>query len=306
MLDSVNAKPHTLRQVSSPASRPRWVRGGLSFAVVAVVLGGAFSAVAADSAAKDDSSSASRESSATIQQGIPPKVRRYAERLLRQYDLNHDGVLQAEEWSKMHGEPQAIDKNGDKLITLEELTDYIAQYGQQRRVSLAMPVIGWTPEPAASGKTTADAAAEEGAVAGEPAEPKAPAAAVPDANRPSGPKPPKETTFYVRPSRIPAGLPDWFTARDLDGDGQLSLSEFAPHPTQADLEDFARYDKNGDGYVTAREYLSVVSPPKPAAKAKDATPGKKGDKKGGKKGSAAAEKSGSEAAKTPADAPAAK
>ena len=74
-------------------------------------------------------------------------------------------------------------------------------------------------------------------------------------------------------------MPEWFTRRDTNGDGQLSLSEFAPNPTQADLEEFARYDRNGDGFITAQECLDALRPAKPPAKKKsDKTANKSAEK----------------------------
>ena len=76
----------------------------------------------------------------------------------------------------------------------------------------------------------------------------------------------RQAKFSVRRKRLPAGLPAWFLARDEDGDGQLTLSEFAPKPTPADLREFRRYDLNGDGLITAEECLRAIKSMKPSAK----------------------------------------
>jgi hypothetical protein len=98
----------------------------------------------------------------------------------------------------------------------------------------------------------------------------------------AGEQPRRGTTFYVPKSRLPPGLPDWFLRRDLDGDGQLSLAEFAPNPTQADLEEFARYDRNGDGFITAKECLDALKPAKPAGRKTGGSLDKRNEKNGGK------------------------
>jgi hypothetical protein len=195
---------------------------------------------------------------------------------LRQYDRNGDGVLQPEEWSKIRGNPAAIDANHDRLITLDELTRYIAAYGQQRRVNLASPGVGGTSEAGMAGSAPPASDKEQDAEPSDvaPERKGTLSAAGPDSEREASRKP-RDATFYVRPSRLPPGLPEWFTRRDANGDGQLSLSEFAPNPTQSDLEEFARYDKNGDGVITAQECLDAIRPAKPAAKKK---PGKPADK----------------------------
>jgi hypothetical protein len=217
---------------------------------------------------------------------IPAKVRRYAERLLHRYDANGDGKLQADEWGKMHGNPQAADGNRDRIITLEELTNYIAAFGRNHRMGLANPVIGWDPR---SGSGT-ETGGRPGVTPDGP-QPNSPdgvnktassdAGVPPAAGKPSA----QTTTFYVPKSRLSPGLPDWFLRRDLDGDGQVSLAEFAPNPTQADLEEFARYDRNGDGFITAKECLDVLKPAKPASRKAGGSLDKSKEKKAGGKSS---------------------
>jgi Ca2+-binding EF-hand superfamily protein len=48
-------------------------------------------------------------------------------------------------------------------------------------------------------------------------------------------------------------------ARDLDGDGQLTLSEFAPNATKEDIREFNRLDADHDGVITAKEVLEHES-----------------------------------------------
>ena len=59
--------------------------------------------------------------------------------------------------------------------------------------------------------------------------------------------------FYVAPQNQVTAAPEWFRLRDLDGDGQLTLAEYAPHATQAELPEFARYDFDHDGVITLKE-----------------------------------------------------
>jgi len=197
-------------------------------------------------------------------EAVPIKVYRYAEALVRQYDRNGDGVLDAQEWQQMHGNPAPADADGDGVITVEEMVQWIVAYGQNRRIRLAVPPIGLSGDsgadegsPAKSGgggKTggSADAAAADKL----DAEPDF--AELEDARR--------QAKFYVPSKRLPAGLPAWFLARDEDGDGQLSLSEFAPKPTPADLREFEQYDLNGDGLITAKECLRALKSMKASAK----------------------------------------
>jgi len=260
----------------------------MQVAVLACWLLASASSAAESAPSPSSTSSAPGQPPAASDQVFPAKVRRYAERLLRQYDRNGDGVLQPEEWSKMHGNPAAIDANRDRSITLDELTRHIMAYGEPRRINLANPGVGWTPDASTGAAATpAGDREQDGEPPGGPPDGKrTPSAGAPVSERDS-PRKPRESTFYVRPSRLPPGLPEWFIRRDVNGDGQLSLSEYAPNPTQADLEDFARYDKNGDGFITPRECLDALRPARSAAK----KPAGKSADKSGEKSSASKPKS---------------
>jgi len=222
----------------------------------------------------------SADVSSRAAEAIPAKVRRYAEHLLRRYDTNGDGQLQPNEWGKMHGHPETADANGDRVITLDELTRHIAAFGQNRRVRLASPVIGGDAATVSDTETRGQKeTGSDGPSPNGPEDAKKTAPSGTESEPGPGAPPKRDTTFFVPRSRLPAGLPEWFLRRDTNGDGQLSLSEFAPNPTQADLEEFARYDRNGDGFITAQEYLNAVKPAK-AASGKGAGSTKKQDKSG--------------------------
>jgi hypothetical protein len=63
---------------------------------------------------------------------------------------------------------------------------------------------------------------------------------------------------YLSPSeRLPEGLPAWFIRADIDGDGQVTMAEFASQWTDAEAARFAKYDLNGDGIITPQECLQV-------------------------------------------------
>ncbi len=204
-----------------------------------------------------------RRSEPVLTYAVPIKVYRYAESLVRQYDRNGDGVLDAQEWQQMHGNPAPADADGDGAITIDEMVQWIAKYGQNRRIRVAIPPIGLSGDSGADegspaktggvGKTGASAEAAADKLNAEPD-----FAELEESRR--------QAKFYVPSKRLPAGLPAWFLARDEDGDGQLSLSEFAPKPTPADLRDFEQYDLNGDGLITAKECLRALKSMKASAK----------------------------------------
>jgi hypothetical protein len=193
--------------------------------------------------------------------GAPPaKVYRYAQRLIQRYDHNGDGKLQADEWRKMHGDPARADANSDGVVSVEELVQWIVAYGSRRRIRVEWPVLApdQVAEPTEEPPRAKLAPTEE-KPAGSDTSP-TPAAG------PSEPAPtaPRDARFHVSPKRLPDGLPSWFRTRDADGDGQLTLSEFAPQATAAQRAEFSRYDLNHDGVVTPQEYLKATKPAKPA------------------------------------------
>ena len=57
--------------------------------------------------------------------------------------------------------------------------------------------------------------------------------------------------------RLPKGLPDWFTQKDANGDGQISMSEYSSTWTDEAAAEFAKYDLNNDGVITAAECVKA-------------------------------------------------
>ncbi|QDV25172.1 proprotein convertase P-domain-containing protein [Aureliella helgolandensis] len=54
-------------------------------------------------------------------------------------------------------------------------------------------------------------------------------------------------------------LPDWFFERDVNKDGQIEMSEFATDWTAELVDEFAAMDTNGDGLLTTPEMLGAKS-----------------------------------------------
>lgn len=169
---------------------------------------------------------------------VSPKLLRYAERMVRKHDVNKSGQLEADEWSALQGKPPAIDANGDGRITVEEFAQHAADFGAGRAIRLST-----ANEPLAEGNANG-AAGQAGAAN----------AALPQGSAGAGPLPdPRRGLKYF--AALPAGIPQWFVERDADGDSQLTLAEYSPKLLKSEIDDFARYDVNRDGVLTAKEYL---------------------------------------------------
>lgn len=185
----------------------------------------------------------------------PAKLIRYAQFVLTKYDQNGDGVLDSQEWAAMSGEPEQIDRNRDGLIDLDEYTNHVARFAARRRIRVETPLPAPAPEKSPPLLQPASKSPEEGGKAGKEkgetdgASPDRPGVAKAPARR-------RDARFYVPSSRLPAGLPSWFHSRDRDGDGQISMAEFAPTMDSAAVLEFRKYDTNNDGVITPSEYLA--------------------------------------------------
>ena len=221
-----------------------------------------------------DAPTASSRAAAAIAAIPPAKVRRYVERIMKAHDTNGDGRLQQAEWKAMQGQPSQIDANADGTITDDEFVRYVVQFAARRHIRLLspdpQPAAAQTPllqpisrGPVAETETKKDetkgeqspSIADKASPDGPSADPAASAASPAEAAPREVPRA-RDRKFYVPASRIPKDLPSWFSTRDRDGDGQITLSEYAPAMTSTLLAEFGHYDLNGDGVITAREYLA--------------------------------------------------
>jgi hypothetical protein len=98
--------------------------------------------------------------------------------------------------------------------------------------------------------------------------------------------------FQTASELLPEGLPDWFRKQDANGDGQISMAEYAKNWTEAKAVEYGKWDLNGDGVIAPSEALKVLGI--------DSRQQAKSDAKAARAGSAAA----SAAARTEASRPA--
>ncbi|MEE8451964.1 MAG: hypothetical protein V3R99_08615 [Thermoguttaceae bacterium] len=173
--------------------------------------------------------------------------------MLKKYDKNGDGTLQPDEYASMRGTPGSADLDGNATITLEEFAQYVADFGAGRNLCLVVPAMDLGKEvPPLLHPTTPPAIDDEQELSsGSMGAGSRGVRSIPADLR-------RDRQFFVPRSRLPAGLPDWFLQRDTDGDGQLTIAEFAAEGSKTQFDQFALYDLNSDGVMTAAEYMRAT------------------------------------------------
>jgi hypothetical protein len=216
--------------------------------------------------------------------GTPEKFLRHAQRIIKKFDLDGNGVLTANEWTAISAnlamELSDIDRNPKGVITAEELAAYLAEYAKLHPLQTEDTAWRRLPQPPSeifhpitppklSDKESADSAedAEDGNVADSASmdneEKDSAAEAAPPVKKSSSKGKTVNSArgskkFHVSDAALPEGLPDWFIEKDLDGDGQLTLGEFAPDGSKAQRQLFKQYDLNGDGVITPDEAIAAA------------------------------------------------
>lgn len=231
---------------------------------------------------------------------VPGKVVRYAVWLMQHYDTDGDGVLREEEWKKMPGSPQAMDINGDSIVTLDELVRFLALYGQERTIhrpnpvprfyqptiassqfQIFKPVSAPPPTPTVQTAPPPEKNDSEGTEKAEDDTPFDPSVDQTEESLEAADEPIVDDETYEKifakhgipaarryhtPSEALRGVPAWFLLLDRDGDGQVSLLEFAPTLSARALALFGKLDQNGDGFIMpdeVRKPLPSEDPPGP-------------------------------------------
>ena len=173
----------------------------------------------------------------------------------------------------MGNDPGRSDKNNDGQITLDELVERFSS----GRISSSAPIATGS---SSTGSSTSASSSSGSSSSGSSSSGSSSAAAGESRERPSrgfgggrrsgfgrggDSAPPRAAVNasgkayrFLSPSeRLPEGLPVSFTSKDRDGDGQLSMSEFASVWTAGTVAEFSRWDVNGDGFATAAECLAA-------------------------------------------------
>ena len=187
--------------------------------------GSATVAALAESTSSSSSSKSKSKSSTKKKEPNREKVAGYAKSLMRQYDKNKNGVLEKEEWRRMRGTPEKADRDGNGVITQDELTDRLVNYTKEKEETRSARSSTRRKRYVSNyGKKTS---AGNG----------------------------KSYRFTTNIERLPKGLPDWFSRNDRDSDGQIAMHEFSTSWSEIKVREFNELDRNGDGVLTPAEYL---------------------------------------------------
>ena len=176
---------------------------------------------------------------------VDDRIRRYAESLIKRYDDNKNGVLEKDEWTEMRGYPRESDSNGDGVLTKSELTARLANYGKNSSSSSSSSVSSNSKPPSS---TSSSSRSYRRSPYGS---------RYSRSSSSSSSKHTKSSYRFLTPSeRLPKGLPDWFLRSDANGDGQVMMAEYSTTWNASKAAEFAKYDTNRDGFITAAECLA--------------------------------------------------
>jgi Ca2+-binding EF-hand superfamily protein len=152
--------------------------------------------------------------------------KREAEERMRRYDRNRDGFLSKEEMSRFSGNPMDFDRNRDGKLSVSELS---VRYARRREGE----------EEARKPDQRRERRREE-------------TVEIPDVF--NGRKSYRPTSAR----KLPDGLPGFFTDKDANEDGQLTMAEFSSEWNDDVIASFFQSDFNRDGVITADEALRAV------------------------------------------------
>jgi Ca2+-binding EF-hand superfamily protein len=177
--------------------------------------------------------------------GDAARVRAYAEGLLKQNDVNKNGVLDKDEWTNVRSITRDTDANNDGTVTLDELTAKLGSYGRDEKGS-------------SSGGSSSSTASSSGGSSSGSSGYRSSSGSGYGSSRGGDSKQTGEKRSYRQRTvaeRMPKGLPDWFARNDEDADGQITMAEYATLWNDSKVAEFAKFDLDGDGVITPRECL---------------------------------------------------
>ncbi len=155
---------------------------------------------------------------------------RQAAATIRRYDRNRNGMLDENEMGRLSGNPLDFDRNRDGRLSAGELS---VRYARRREAEAEARAMGRSDDRR-----------------GRQEEP--PPREIPD------PYNGRNSFRVVSDQDLPEGTPRWFEEKDRNRDGQVVMAEYAGKWNESLVDEFFRWDANGDGVITAEEALRGV------------------------------------------------
>ena len=208
-------------------------------------------------------SSSGSTGASTASSDSDAKIRSYAASILKQYDSNGDGSLDKDELAKLTN-GDSYDLNHDSKVTLEEIIEKMKP-GASSSPTAVTDRSDSTPASSAtspSGNASSDNGGgfrnrRNGGPGGGPGGfggGGRDAFGGGNGNSTYASNAPRRAVG--RADRL-QGLSNRFFELDGDGDGQISMGEYATNWTGEKAAEFARYDKNGDGVISPEEWKAA-------------------------------------------------
>lgn len=181
----------------------------------------------------------------------------YAKSLVKQYDKNGDNMLQPEERKELRGRAAEADLNKDGVITIDELVAHLSSNSSTPATGTATSsatAASSTGTGSSSGSSPSSRGGSNAGKLGGEASKRVfvGSAGGLAANTKEGDKR-HSYRFTPATERLPSGLPSWFASKDTNHDGQVQMSEYSRYWTKNIVDEFRRYDRNDDGFITAKE-----------------------------------------------------
>jgi hypothetical protein len=177
----------------------------------------------------------------------------YAKSLVKQYDKNGDKMLQPDEQKELRGRAAESDLDHDGVITIDELVANLSSKTPATPSATASTSVATSSSSGGDSghhhhdgddKSKSDSDASKRVLYGSAG---GAAAGTKDGDKRHSYR------FTSADDKLPTGLPSWFKSKDANGDGQVEMSEYSHSWSKSTADEFQRYDKNGDGVITANE-----------------------------------------------------
>ncbi len=215
------------------------------------------------SSSKPTSPAATKSASSPSSSAASMDMNEYAKGLIKQYDKNDDSMLQADEQRELRGKAASADLNKDGTITREELVAHLSAASTPSQTPAVSSGESSKSESSGEEKNRGEDSgrrrgrrgdSSERSADGENSKNRVYTASITGDSSSKSEKASRRSFRFTPPAeRLPSGLPDWFTSKDKDGDGQVSMREYNRSWSDRTAAEFRRYDLDNDGMITAKE-----------------------------------------------------